>query len=112
MMVVTAVIRPHKLEKVRTALVEFGVQGMTVSQVTGYGRQGGHREVYRGQVWDTNASPRTKVELVINDGAVADVIERIVDAAETELVGDGKVWASPVWDLVRIRTGESGVDAL
>jgi nitrogen regulatory protein P-II 1 len=112
MMLVTAVIRPHKLDKVRAALMAAGAAGMTVSPVTGYGRQAGHREVYRGQVWDTDASQRIKLELVVNDGAVGEVIDQIVDAAETELVGDGKIWALPVVELVRIRTGESGADAL
>jgi nitrogen regulatory protein P-II 1 len=111
-MLVTAVIRPHKVQDVRDALRSIGSGSMTISEVQGFGNQRGHQEVYRGMVAQVDAVPHIRVDVVVSDGSVPDVVDHIVDAAETELVGDGKVWVIPVTDLVRIRTGESGVDAL
>ena len=106
MKLVTAVVKPHKWEEVREALETVGVTGMTVSEVSGYGRQKGHTEVYRGAEYDVALVPKIRVEVVVPDPDAAGVVETIVRAAQTGRIGDGKVWVSPVEALVRVRTGE------
>jgi nitrogen regulatory protein P-II 1 len=112
MKLITAVIKPHKWEEVREALETFGVTGMTVSEVSGYGRQKGHTEVYRGAEYSVDFVPKVRVEVVVDDSAVDKVVDVIVQAARTGKIGDGKVWVSPVDTVVRVRTGERGSDAL
>ena len=112
MQLITAVIKPFKLDDVKDALAELGVQGMTVSEVQGFGRQGGHSETYRGTEYKVLFTPKTRVEVVVDDGQVDAMVAAIVTAARTEKIGDGKVWVTEVGDLIRIRTGERGVDAV
>ena len=112
MKLISAVIRPFKLDDVSTAIKATGVHGITVSEVQGAGRQGGHTEVYRGTEYTTDLLPKVKLEAVVDDGVVDAVIAAIVEAARTDKIGDGKVWVTPVEAVVRIRTGERGVDAL
>ena len=112
MKLVTAVIKPHKWDEVREALETFGVSGMTVSEVSGYGRQKGHTEVYRGAEYSVDFVPKVRVEVLVDDSAVDKVVDVIVQAARTGKIGDGKVWVSPVEAVVRVRTGERGADAL
>jgi nitrogen regulatory protein P-II 1 len=109
---ITAVIKPHKLDEVKTALETFGVQGMTVSEASGYGRQRGHTEVYRGAEYTVDLVPKVRVEVLVEDTDLADVIDVIVKSAQTGRIGDGKVWSTSVDDVVRVRTGEHGADAL
>ena len=112
MEMVMAVIKPFKLDEVRDALTELGVQGVTVTEVRGFGRQKGHTEIYRGAEYEVNYLPKLKLELAVNDDLFDRVIETIANTAKTGQIGDGKLFA---WDLptaVRIRTGESGSDAL
>jgi len=109
---VTAVLKPFKLEDVKTALEAFGVDGMTVSEVQGYGRQRGHTEVYRGAEYTVTFVPKVKLEVLVDNADAGDVLEVIVKAAHTGSIGDGKVWSVPVDDVVRVRTGERGVEAL
>lgn len=112
MKLVTAVLKPFKLEDVKAALEAFGVQGMTVSEVQGFGRQRGHTEVYRGAEYTVAFVPKVRLEVLVDDVDAAQVIEVIVKAAHTGSIGDGKVWVTPVDALVRVRTGERGVEAL
>lgn len=112
MKLVTAVVKPHKVEDVKTALEAYGVQGLTVSEASGYGRQRGHTEVYRGAEYTVDLVPKVRVEVLVDDVDAADVVEVVVKAAQTGKIGDGKVWTVPVEDVVRVRTGEHGVDAL
>jgi nitrogen regulatory protein P-II 1 len=109
---VTAVLKPFKLDDVKTALETFGVQGMTVSEVQGHGRQRGHTEVYRGAEYEVSFVPKVKVEILVDDADAGDVVDVIAKAAQTGEIGDGKVWSVPVDDVVRVRTGERGVEAL
>jgi nitrogen regulatory protein P-II 1 len=109
---VTAVLKPFKLDDVKTALETFGVQGMTVSEVQGHGRQRGHTEVYRGAEYEVSFVPKVKVEVLVDDADAGDVVDVIAKAAQTGEIGDGKVWSVPVDDVVRVRTGERGVEAL
>jgi nitrogen regulatory protein P-II 1 len=106
MKLVTAVIKPHKWEDVRSALETIGVTGMTVSEVSGYGRQKGHTEVYRGAEYDIALVPKVRVEIVLDDGDVDAVVDAIVSAAQTGRIGDGKVWVSPIETVLRVRTGD------
>jgi len=106
MKLVTAVIKPHKWEEVREALEAFGVTGMTVSEVSGYGRQKGHTEVYRGAEYDIALVPKIRIEIVVNAADVNDVVGIVVKAAQTGRIGDGKVWVQPVDSIVRVRTGD------
>jgi len=106
MKLVTAVIKPHKWEDVREALETFGVTGMTVSEVSGYGRQKGHTEVYRGAEYDIALVPKVRVEIVVDVSDVNDVVRTIVSAAQTGSIGDGKVWVTSIDSVVRVRTGE------
>jgi len=103
---VTAVVKPHKWDEVRAALELFGVAGMTVSEVSGSGRQKGHTEVYRGAEYDVTLVPKVRLEVVVEDADVEDVVRTIVSAARTGRIGDGKVWVTPVETIVRVRTGE------
>jgi nitrogen regulatory protein P-II 1 len=112
MKIVTAVIKPHKWEDVRSALEGVGVTGMTVSEVSGYGRQKGHTEVYRGAEYDVSLVPKVRIEIVVDDGDVAPVTDAIVAAAATGRIGDGKVWVTPVESIVRVRTGDRDHSAI
>ncbi len=112
MRLVTAVIKPFKLDDVKTALEAFGVQGLTVSEVQGYGRQRGHTEVYRGAEYTVSFVPKVKLEVLVDDADALDTVDVIAKAAQTGSIGDGKVWSTPVDDVVRVRTGERGVEAL
>ena len=106
MKLVTAVIKPHKWEDVRGALEMIGVTGMTVSEVSGYGRQKGHTEVYRGAEYDIALVPKIRVEIVVDEQDVDSVTDAIVRAAQTGRIGDGKVWVAPVETVIRVRTGD------
>jgi len=112
MKLVTAVIKPHKWEDTRAALETVGVTGMTVSEVSGYGRQKGHTEVYRGAEYDVALVPKIRVEIVVDDADAATVVEAICGAAQTGRIGDGKVWVSPVESVVRVRTGDRDESAI
>src|SRR4051794_22762756 len=112
MKLVTAIVKPFKLDDVKQTLHELGVAGMTVSEVQGHGRQRGHTEVYRGAEYVVDFVPKVRVEVVVDDTDSVRVIDAIVEAARTGQIGDGKVWATDVSDLVRIRTGERGADAI
>jgi nitrogen regulatory protein P-II 1 len=112
MKLVTAVIKPHKLDDVKSALESFGVQGMTVTEASGYGRQRGHTEVYRGAEYTVDMVPKVRLEVLVDDLDATGVVEAVVKAAATGRIGDGKVWVIPVDDVVRVRTGEHGADAL
>ena|SRR5512144_1044254 len=106
MKLVTAVIKPHKWEEVRSALEMVGVTGMTVSEVSGYGRQKGHTEVYRGAEYDIALVPKIRIEIVVDDEDADEVVSAIVTSAKTGRIGDGKVWVVPVDSVVRVRTGD------
>jgi len=112
MKLITAIIKPHKWEEVREALETAGVTGMTVSEASGYGRQKGHTEVYRGAEYDVSLVPKIRIEIVLDDGQVAEVVDMIVDAAQTNRIGDGKVWVSPIESVVRVRTRERDQQAI
>jgi nitrogen regulatory protein P-II 1 len=112
MRLVTAIIKPFKLDDVKSALETFGVHGLTVSEVNGYGRQKGHTEVYRGAEYTVDFVPKVRLDVVVGDDDAADVVDVIVKAAATGQIGVGKVWTTPVDELVRVRTGERGPDAL
>ena len=112
MKLITAVIKPFKLEEVREALTGVGVQGLMVSEVKGYGRQSGHTEIYRGAEYVVDFLPKVKIELVVADDVCEDAIAAITDAAKTGKIGDGKIFVSSVEQAIRIRTGEDGADAL
>ena len=112
MKLVTAVVKPHKWDDVRSALEMVGITGMTVSEVSGYGRQKGHTEVYRGAEYDIALVPKIRIEIIVDDADVEDVAGIVVKAAQTGRIGDGKVWVSPVETVVRVRTGEQDASAL
>jgi len=112
MKLITAVIKPFKLDEVKSALETFGVAGLTLSEVQGYGRQRGHVEVYRGAEYQVDFVPKVRLEVLVSDADAADIIDVIVKAAGTGSIGDGKVWSVPVDTAVRVRTGERGDDAL
>ena len=112
MKLVTAVIKPFKLDDVRTALSDIGVQGMTVSEVKGFGRQKGHTELYRGAEYVVDFLPKVKLELVIDDTMVEQAVDAISKASHTGKIGDGKIFVTNVEDIIRIRTGETGADAV
>ncbi len=112
MRLVTAVVKPFKLDDVKTALEGVGVQGMTVSEVQGFGRQRGHTEVYRGAEYTVSFVPKVRVEVLVDDADATRVVDAIVSAAGTGSIGDGKVWSTPVDEVVRVRTGERGAEAL
>jgi nitrogen regulatory protein P-II 1 len=109
---VVAVIKPFKLEDVKTSLGDIGVQGMTISEARGFGRQRGHTEIYRGAEYEVDLIPKTRIEVVVDDEHADAVVKAIVTSAQTDSIGDGKVWVVPVEQIVRIRTGERGADAI
>ncbi len=112
MKLISAIIKPHKLDEVREALTSAGVSGMTVTEVKGFGRQKGHTEIYRGAEYIVDFRPKVKIEVVVDDTALERTVNAIRDAAHTGQIGDGKIFVFPVQDAVRIRTGESGSEAL
>lgn len=112
MKLITAVVKPFKLDDVRTALSEVGVQGMTVTEVKGFGRQKGHTELYRGAEYVVDFLPKVKMEMVVTDDVVDQAVEAITKAAQTGKIGDGKIFIQTIEDIVRIRTGETGADAV
>ncbi|MDA2987927.1 MAG: P-II family nitrogen regulator [Actinomycetota bacterium] len=112
MKLITAIIKPFKLDDVKTAVEALDVHGMTVSEASGFGRQRGHTEVYRGAEYTVELVPKVRIEIVIEDDRAGDVIDAIVGAAQTGKIGDGKVWSVPVDTVVRVRTGERGAEAL
>ena len=112
MKLVTAIIKPFKLDDVKEALRALGVAGMTVSEVQGFGRQRGHTEVYRGTEYTVDFVPKVRIEILSDDTDAQEVARVIVEAARTDKIGDGKVWLVPVEDVIRIRTGEMGHDAI
>ena len=109
---IEAIIKPFKLEEVKDALAKIGIQGMTVTEVSGFGRQKGHKEMYRGAEYEVELVPKIKIEVVIPDPVVTQVVEGITKAAKTGKIGDGKIFISPMEEAVRIRTGERGEGAL
>ncbi|HSQ66583.1 MAG TPA: P-II family nitrogen regulator [Polyangiaceae bacterium] len=109
---IEAIIKPFKLDEVKDSLAEVGIQGMTVTEVKGFGRTGGKKEVYRGSAYVVDFVPKVKVEIVVAEELVADVLEAIEKAAKTGRIGDGKIFVTPVEEAVRIRTGERGKDAV
>ncbi|EAT15382.1 P-II family nitrogen regulator [Desulfuromonas acetoxidans] len=109
---VEAIIKPFKLDEVKESLSEIGIQGITVSEVKGFGRQKGHTELYRGAEYVVDFIPKIKMEIIVSDDIVAKVIDQIAEAAKTGRIGDGKIFVTPVEEVVRIRTGETGDDAL
>jgi len=109
---IEAIIKPFKLEEVKEALTESGVHGMTVSEVKGFGRQKGHTEIYRGSEYTVDFLPKVKLEIVVEDGDAASVVDTVVKAASTNKIGDGKVFVSAIEDAIRIRTGERGEEAI
>ena len=112
MKLITAIVKPFKLDDVKDALKSAGVQGMTVSEVKGFGRQGGHTETYRGSEYAIDFVPKVKLELVVDDSQVDQVVEAITSSASTGKIGDGKIWVTDISTLIRIRTGEVGPDAV
>ena len=112
MRLVTAIVKPFKLDDVKTALEAAGVQGMTVSEVQGYGRQRGHTEIYRGAEYTVAFVPKVRIDILVDDADSGRVIDVVVQAASTGSIGDGKVWTTPVDEIVRVRTGERGAEAL
>lgn len=109
---ITTIIKPFKLDDVKDALKSIGVQGMTVSEVKGFGRQGGHTETYRGSEYAIDFVPKVQIELVVDDSQVDSVVDTIRTAAATGKIGDGKIWITEVTRLIRLRTGEEGTDAI
>ena len=112
MKLVTAIIKPHQLDEVKEALEAYGISGMTVSEASGYGRQRGHSEIYRGAEYTVDFVPKVRLEVLVEDLDATSVIDVIVKAATTGRIGDGKVWVVPVEDVARVRTGERGVAAI
>ncbi len=112
MKLVVAIVKPHRLDEVKESLREIGVQGLTTTEVEGFGRQRGHTEVYRGAEYQVDFVPKLKVEVVVEDDQVQGVVDAIMKAARTGKIGDGKIWVTDVEQIVRIRTGEMGPDAI
>ncbi|MFI0236164.1 P-II family nitrogen regulator [Streptomyces sp. NPDC016845] len=112
MKLITAVVKPFRLDEVKTALQELGVDGLTVTEASGYGRQRGHTEVYRGAEYQVDLVPKVRIEVVVDDADAEPAMDAIVRAARTGKIGDGKVWAVPVESVIRVRTGERGPDAV
>ena len=109
---IEAIIKPFKLEEVKDALAEVGIEGMTVSEVKGFGRQKGHTEIYRGSEYTVDFLPKIKIEIVVSDEKTDTAVKAIAGSAKTGKIGDGKVWVSPIDSIVRVRTGERGAEAL
>ena len=112
MKLVTAIIKPFKLDDVKSAVEALDIHGMTVSEASGFGRQRGHTEVYRGAEYTVELVPKVRIEIVVDDDRAGDVMDAIVGSAQTGKIGDGKVWSVPVDTVVRVRTGERGAEAL
>ena len=112
MKLITAVVKPFRLDEVKDALKSAGVAGITVTEVQGFGRQAGHTEVYRGTEYQVDFVPKARIELVVDDDDVANLVSVITEAAKTGKIGDGKIWVTSVERIVRIRTGEEGPDAV
>jgi nitrogen regulatory protein P-II 1 len=112
MKLITAILKPGKLDDVKAALQEIGLKGMTVSEASGVGRQLGRTEVYRGAEYAVNLIPKVRLEVIVNNDEVEKVVSTIVNTAKSGTIGDGKVWVTPVEDIVRVRTGERGIDAI
>ncbi len=112
MKLVTAVVKPHQVDEIKTQLNSIGVQGMTVTEAQGYGRQGGHTETYRGTEYKVSFTPKSRLEIVVDDSQAEAVVQTVADAARTGKIGDGKIWVTDVSTMVRIRTGEVGNDAI
>jgi nitrogen regulatory protein P-II 1 len=112
MKLIVAIIKPFRLDEVKQSLTKLGINGMTLAEVQGFGRQHGHTEVYRGAEYQVDFVPKVRIELAVLDDQVHDVIAAIVDSARTGSIGDGKIWVQPMDSLLRIRTGERGPDAL
>ena len=112
MKLIVGIVKPFKLDDVKEAVKELGVQGLTVSDVQGFGRQRGHTEVYRGAEYTIDFVPKVRVEILADDGDVDRIVQRLLETARTGKIGDGKIWVVPVDDVWRIRTGESGADAV
>ena len=112
MKLITAIIKPFKVDDIKAALQAFGISGMTVSEASGFGRQRGHTEVYRGAEYTVDLVPKIRLEVLVDDQEAEGVIDVIVKSASSGSIGDGKVWSSPVENVVRVRTGERGSDAL
>ncbi|MFZ3570646.1 P-II family nitrogen regulator [Streptomyces sp. BH097] len=112
MKLITAVVKPFRLDEVKTALRELGVDGLTVTEASGYGRQRGHTEVYRGAEYQVDLVPKVRIEVVVEDADLEPAMDAIVRAARTGKIGDGKVWAVPVDTIIRVRTGDRGPDAV
>ena len=112
MKLITAIIKPHQLDEVKEALEAYGISGMTISEASGYGRQRGHSEVYRGAEYTVDFVPKVRIEVLVDDLDTGSVSDVILKSAQTGRIGDGKIWSTPVDDVVRVRTGERGHDAL
>ena len=112
MKLIVGIVKPFKVDDVKDAVKELGVQGLTVSDVQGFGRQRGHTEVYRGAEYTIDFVPKVRVEILVDDGDVDRVAQKLVETARTGKIGDGKVWVTPVEEVIRVRTGERGIDAL
>ena len=112
MKIVIAVIKPFKLDEVKEGLTSIGIQGLTMGEVSGFGRQGGHTETYRGAEYTIDLVPKVRLEVLVEDDQAQTVVDKIIETARTGRIGDGKVWVIPVEDVIRIRTGERGSDAL
>ena len=112
MKLVTAIIKPHQLDEVKEALEAYGISGMTVSEASGYGRQRGHSEVYRGAEYTVDFVPKTRLEVLVDDIDASSVVDVVLKSAQTGRIGDGKVWVTPVEEVARVRTGERGVEAI
>ncbi|MDT0213728.1 P-II family nitrogen regulator [Rothia sp. ARF10] len=112
MKLITAIIKPHQLDAVKEALEAYGISGMTISEASGYGRQRGHSEVYRGAEYTVDFVPKIRLEVLVDDMDASSVADVVLKSAQTGRIGDGKIWIQPVEDVVRVRTGERGSDAI
>lgn len=112
MKLITAIIKPHQLDAVKEALEAYGISGMTISEASGYGRQRGHSEVYRGAEYTVDFVPKIRLEVLVDDMDAASVADVILKSAQTGRIGDGKIWTQPVEDVIRVRTGERGSEAI
>jgi len=112
MKLVTAIIKPHQLDAVKEALEAFGISGMTISEASGYGRQRGHSEVYRGAEYTVDFVPKIRLEVLVDEVDASPVVDIVLKAAQTGRIGDGKIWVTPIEDVARVRTGERGAEAI